>query len=72
MYMYVDKTFLNFSRELKKGQEKILEVINQFGNAKSTSTAVIKEVQKLNLPLQTVEQFHSLMNDEKALTILVS
>ncbi|XP_039310375.1 uncharacterized protein LOC113002671 [Solenopsis invicta] len=64
------KSILFEIKDLKKGQEKILEVINQFGNAKSTSTAVIKEVQKLNLPLQTVEQFHSLMNDEKALTIL--
>lgn len=67
MYVHV----YNFSRELKKGQEKILKEINKFGNAKNTTTDVIKAVQKLNLPLQTVEQFHSLMNDEKALVILV-
>ncbi|XP_077263058.1 uncharacterized protein LOC143897937, partial [Temnothorax americanus] len=54
----------------KKGQDKILQKINNLENKQKSSKDIIRAVQQLNLSVQTVEQFQILIKDEKALSIL--
>ncbi|XP_039310667.1 uncharacterized protein LOC120358912 isoform X1 [Solenopsis invicta] len=64
------KEILTEIKEIRKGQDEILQKINNLENKSKSSKDILQAVQKLNLPVQTVEQFQILIKDEKALSIL--
>ncbi|XP_071648489.1 uncharacterized protein [Temnothorax longispinosus] len=64
------KSILSEIKEIKKKQAKILQKINNLENKQKSSKDIVRAVQQLNLPVQTVEQFQILIKDEKALSIL--
>ncbi|XP_071626609.1 uncharacterized protein [Temnothorax longispinosus] len=69
-HLSILKLILTEIKEIKKGQDKILQKINNLENKQKSSKDIIRAVQQLNLPVQTVEQFQILIKDEKALSIL--